>query len=180
MLADRILSEESLKTWMYLDTGNPPVVTCGIGHALFTVEDCLALPWDRPETVVRRDYGIVASQPPGYLADWYQQFTTCRLNDFFLHELLERDIDRQVKILRGQFPRFKEYPEKAQEALSEMAFNLGGNFPKKWPRFSQAVRNQDWAQAAAECHREGVSGQRNKETAKLFLSALEEELPPAA
>jgi hypothetical protein len=42
MLADRILSEESLPTWMYLDTADPPVVTCGVGHALFILEDCLA------------------------------------------------------------------------------------------------------------------------------------------
>ena len=153
MLADRILAEEGLTTWMYLDTANPPVVTCGIGHALFTLEDCLALPWDQPEATVRYDYRGILGKPPGYKAGWYEQFTTSRLPEIFIRELVERDIDRQVKILRSHFPQFRDYPEPVEEALSDMAFNLGGNFPRSWPQFSQAVRNEDWTRAAAECHR---------------------------
>ena len=180
MLADRILSEESLTTWMYLDTANPPVVTCGIGHALFTIEDCLALPWDHPQDVVRQDYQTIAAEPPGYRAEWYEQFTTSRLAEIFLHELLERDIERQVKILRCHFLRYREYPEPAQEALDDMAFQLGGNFPRTWPQFSQSVRNEDWERVAACCHRKGISEQRNRDTADLFLAASEQESPSAA
>ena len=173
MLADRILSEESLTTWMYLDTADPPVVTCGVGHALFILEDCLALPWNQPKAVVERDYQIIAGKSSGYRAEWYQQFTTARLTGIFVRELLERDIARQVSILRGQFPHFKGYPPEAQEALADMAFNLGGNFPKTWSKFSQAVRNEDWAQAAASCHRKGISDKCNQETAALFLSVVQ-------
>jgi len=180
MLAYRILSEESLTTWMYLDTANPPVVTCGIGHALFTIEDCLALPWDRPEIIVRQDYQTIAGKPPGYRAGWYEPFSTARLTEIFVRELLEQDIDRQVRILRGQFPRYREYPDSVQEALADMAFQLGGRFPKTWPKFSQAVRNEDWEGAAAECSRQGTSEKRNQETAALFLAASDRELPPAA
>jgi hypothetical protein len=180
MLADRILSEESLTTWMYLDTANPPVVTCGVGHALFTIKDCLALPWDQPKAVVLQEYWVIASKPPDYIAEWYEQFTTSRLTEIFVRELLDRDIERQVKILRCQFPRYQEYPEPAQEALSEMAFNLGGDFPKAWPQFSQSVRNEDWFQAAACCHRKDISDQRNRDTSTLFLAASGQELPPAA
>jgi hypothetical protein len=175
MLVDRILSEESLTTWMYLDTANPPVVTCGIGHALFTIEECLALPWDQPWDVVRQDYQTIAGKPPGYKAEWYEQFTTARLAEIFVHELLERDMDRQVKILRGHFLRYREYPEPAQEALADMAFQLGGNFPRAWPQLSQSVRNEEWAQAAACCHRKDISEQRNRDTAALFLAASETE-----
>ena len=175
MLADRILAEESLTTWMYLDTARSPVVTCGVGHAMFTVEDCLVLPWDQPRDVVRQDYRTVAGEPPGYRAEWYEQFTTSRLGESFVHDLLERDIGRQVKILRGQFPRYKDYPEPVQEALADIAFQLGGNFPKTWPQFSQAVRNEDWEQAAAQCHRAGISEQRNRATAALFLAASQTE-----
>ena len=177
MLADRILSEESLTTWMYLDTASPPVVTCGIGHALFTIEDCLALPWDQPRNVVRQDYQTIAGKPPGYRAEWYRQFTTSRLTEIFARALLDRDIERQVKILRGHFPRYGEYPEPAQEALDDMAFQLGGNFPRTWPQFSQSVRNEDWSRAAACCHRKDISEQRNRDTAALFLAASEQESP---
>jgi hypothetical protein len=180
MLADRILSEESPTTWMYLDTADPPVVTCGIGHALFILEDCLALPWNQPKAVVERDYQTIAGKPPGYRAEWYEQFTTARLTGIFVRELLEQDIARHVSILRGQFPRFKDYPPEAQEALADMAFNLGGNFPKTWPLFSRAVRNEDWEMAAACCHRKDISDQRNQDTSALFLAASERELPPAA
>jgi hypothetical protein len=172
MLADRILAEEGETTWMYLDTADPPVVTCGIGHALFILEDCLALPWNQPAATVSHDYRGIAGKPPGYKAEWYRRFTTARLTDIFVCELLEQDIERQVRILRGQFPHFKDYPAEAQEALSDMAFQLGGNFPKTWPLFSRAVRNEDWKQAAASCHRKGISEKRNKETMELFLSAV--------
>ena len=176
MLADRILSEESLTTWMYLDTANPPVVTCGIGHALFIAQDCLALPWNQPQATVLHDYRSILEKPAGYKATWYERFTTSRLPDAFVHELLERDIERQVKILRGQFPRYKNYPEPVQEALADMAFQLGGAFPKTWPNFSRAVRNEDWTMAAAQCHRKGASEERNRATATLFLSAVEPPL----
>jgi len=180
MLADRILSEESLITWMYLDTADPPVVTCGIGHALFILEDCLALPWNQPKTVVQRDYQTIAGKPPGYRAEWYRQFTTARLAEIFVRDLLERDIERQIKILRCHFHRYRDYPEPVQEALGDMAFQLGGNFPRTWPQFSQSVRNEDWARAAAYCHRKDISDQRNRDTSALFLAAAERELPPAA
>ena len=180
MLANRILSEEALTTWMYLDTANPPVVTCGIGHALFTIEDCLELPWDHPRNVVRQDYQTIAGKPPGYRAEWYEQFTTARLPEILVRELLDRDIERQVKILCCHFLRYREYPEPAQEALGDMAFQLGGNFPRTWPQFSQSVRNEDWSRAAACCHRKDISEQRNRDTAALFLAASEQELPPAA
>jgi hypothetical protein len=171
MLTDRILAEESLTTWMYLDTASPPVVTCGIGHAMFAIEDCLALPWDQPPDAVRQDYQTVVGKPPGYRAEWYGQFTTSRLTESFARELLEWDIERQVKILRGQFPRYKGYPEPVQEALADMAFQLGGKFPRTWPQFSQSVINEDWVQAATCCHRKDISEQRNRDTAALFLAA---------
>src|ERR1019366_10653309 len=94
MLADRILSEESPTTWMYLDTADPPVVTCGIGHALFILEDSLALPWNQPKAVVERDYQTIAGKPPGYRAQWYEQFTTARLTGIFVRELVLEDEQR--------------------------------------------------------------------------------------
>jgi hypothetical protein len=178
-LADRLLSE-GLTTWMYLDTADKPVVTSGVGHAIFTLEDCLALPWNQPEAVVRKDYVTISAKPKGYKASWYAQFTTSRLAESFVREQEQRDTDREVKILRGQFPRYKQYPEPVQEALADMAFQLGGSFPKHWPQLSQAVRNEDWARAALCCHRKGASDERNRETAQLFLKAANEELPPAA
>lgn len=179
-LADRLIEEEGVCTWMYQDTAVPPVVTCGVGHALFAVENALVLPWDQPEAQVRADFAFVRSAPSGRVAKWYAQFTKARLTPEYIRQLLEADIEAAIVGVKRHFPTFDSFPASAQSAIQDLAFNLGPNFPRAWPHFKAAVLAGDWATAAAECHRKGISEARNKATAELLLAAAGPVLPEAA
>jgi hypothetical protein len=41
----RLLDFEGSCTWMYRDTNPAGIVTCGAGHALFSAEAAILLPW---------------------------------------------------------------------------------------------------------------------------------------
>jgi Ca2+-binding RTX toxin-like protein len=77
---------------------------------------------------------------------------------------------RQVAV--NAFPDFDEYPLKVQEAIFDMAYNLGGF--GAFPTFSAAVRRQDWVTAARESNRPQVGELRNRVVRELFLSAAQE------
>lgn len=172
-LVDQLLTEEGVVLHMYLDCAVHPNVTCGVGHALFTVEDALALKWNVKDEQVRADYAFVHSAPPNRIASWYAQFSQARLTPEFVRELLEQDIAKEVARLKRHYPSFDTYPDAAREALSDMAFNLGGNFPLQWPNFTAAVLAGNWKLAALRCHRKPpVNDARNKATAELFLRAV--------
>jgi GH24 family phage-related lysozyme (muramidase) len=68
-------------------------------------------------------------------------------------------------------PNWHSYPGPAQEALFDMAFNLGLGGLLKFPTLLKAVNEGDWATAAAQCHRRGIQNARNQATAALFLQA---------
>ena len=76
-----------------------------------------------------------------------------------------------VMKVAAALPKWNTYAEPAQEALFDMAFNLGLGGLKKFPHMLRAVDAGDWATAAAQCHREGISEERNRATAALFLQA---------
>ena len=73
--------------------------------------------------------------------------------------------------LAAALPKWHTYPEPVQEALFDMAFNLGLGGLKKFTTLLHAVNTGDWATAAAQCHRIGISEERNRATAALFLQA---------
>lgn len=169
-LIDKLLEEEGITTWMYKDSKD--IVTCGVGHALFTVENALVLPWNQTPVAIKCDYDAVKAAPGGYRASWYASLTKSRLAPEYVHQLLEADIDANIVILRKYFPYYGSYPKPAQLALADMAFNLGGHFPKAWPKLRDAVTTHDWCKAADECHRQGISQARNTRTQELFKSAV--------
>jgi hypothetical protein len=177
-LADRLIEEEQLVCWLYLDTSKPPVVTCGVGHALHTVDDALALPWDHPADQVRADWAAILAAPPGRIARTYAWRTESRLPEAFVRELLERDIADARAGWHRHFPHYDHFPAGPSEALDDLAFNLGPNWPVElragipvWPHLTAAVNAEDWPAAAANCHRRDVSDKRNADTAALFASA---------
>jgi hypothetical protein len=54
-----------------------------------------------------------------------------------------------------------------------MAFNLGVNgLISHFPRLIAAVKARDWKTCAAQCHRNGISDERNQKTLDLFRQAL--------
>ncbi|HEY7392294.1 MAG TPA: hypothetical protein VH640_27495, partial [Bryobacteraceae bacterium] len=88
-----------------------------------------------------------------------------------LVSLATADIERFQEALTKTFPQWSTFPEPAQEALFDMAFNLGIAGLHKFPKLLAGVNSQNWEIAAAECQRQGISEARNQETASLFRRA---------
>lgn len=162
---------------MYLDTKG--YVTVGVGQLLRTVDDAQALDFVNRDThekatdeEIAQDFRAVENEEPGYRASHYRQFTKLDLPEQAIDDLLDSRIAEFENGLRGEFPGFDSFPEAAQAGLLDMAFNLGiSGLVNKFPTFTRAARQQDWATCARECRRSGIGDRRNEETRKLFEEA---------
>jgi GH24 family phage-related lysozyme (muramidase) len=159
---------------MYLCTGGE--VTIGIGHAILREADAVTLAWtvgSRSATAeeITADWGRVAAAEKGKVAIAYQGLTNCRMSDHDIDALIASDVDRFTAQLEQALPNWNRYPEPAQHALFDMAFNVGLGGLKKFPRMLAAVKAGQWEIAAAQCHRQGIDDERNQQTADLFLQA---------
>jgi len=170
----RLKQFEGITNYMYRCTGGD--VTVGIGHALLAPANASALTWQVNGAAaslgqVATDYHAVAAAPLGEVATAYQHLTQCRLADADVEALVAADIVAFEQKLEQALPDWHNYPEPAQEALFDMAFNLGLGGLLKFQMLLKAVNAGDWATAAAQCHRKGISDARNQATAALFLQA---------
>jgi GH24 family phage-related lysozyme (muramidase) len=171
---ERLKNFEGHVTYMYRCTGG--AVTTGVGHALLTVADATSLHWEisglpAAPTEIVEDFNKVAAAPKGLPAAHYEPLSGCRLPENYLVTVAAADIERFERELKEKFPEWPSYPELVQEGLFDMAFNLGVAGLQKFPRFLAAVESRNWEDAAAECHRLGVSEARNQEIASLFRQA---------
>jgi GH24 family phage-related lysozyme (muramidase) len=91
--------------------------------------------------------------------------------DSDIDALIAADVTRFETSLAAALPNWNTYPAPAQEALFDMAFNLGLGGLQKFPSLLAAVDAGQWDVAAAQCHRKGIGESRNQETAALFLQA---------
>jgi len=160
---------------MYLCTGGE--VTVGVGHALESIEDACTLGWRigaRPATreEIAADYRAVSSAEMSHTAAFYKKVTKCSLDDPAIAALVDDDITKFEAELRTKLVKWETYPETVQQALFDMAYNLGVNgLLKKFPKMFAAVNSGDWETAAKECRRNGIADQRNAATAELFRVA---------
>lgn len=159
-----ITKHEGRLLQMYLDSKG--YVTCGVGHALFTVYDALSLEWLRYDHTRAENNQIIAAwtavkskqrQDP-------QLFLAYEESDY----ILAVDLNRFTKVLFEGFPEIDTYPEGPQIAMYDIAFNCGSL--AKWPKLSAAVKAKDWNTAASESYRPAVSHERNIDTANQFLA----------
>ncbi len=170
----RIELFEGRVPYMYRCTGGD--VTVGVGHAMLRAADAVKLSWSiagRPATAdeITSDWNRVAAAEIGKVASAYQALTQCRMSDDDIDALLAADVDAFTAQLARALPHWNSYPETAQEALFDMAFNLGLGGLKKFPHMLAAVDAGQWEVAAAQCHRQGIGDTRNQQTANLFLEA---------
>jgi len=161
---------------MYRCTGGE--VTVGIGHAIPGAADAARMPWEiagraASASEAQTDFGKVAAAPIGQLATNYAALTQCRLSDEHIRGLVEADVQTFETRLAASFPKWSAYPEPVQEALFDMAFNLGIGGLKKFVKLLQAVDAGNWETAAQESHRQGIGQQRNDATADLFRQAMD-------
>ncbi|MBV8732128.1 MAG: hypothetical protein JO336_20160 [Acidobacteriia bacterium] len=177
VLARLVLFEGSVNH-MYRCTGGE--VTAGVGHAIPVSGDALRLDWQingrkASALEISGDFARVRAAAKGMLPSHYEPLSVCRLSENFLTQLANEDITAVEAALTRAFPAWHSYPEPVQEALFDMAFNLGMAGLRKFPKLLAAVTAGDWATAAAECERQGISPARNEATAALFRSASESE-----
>ncbi len=169
--AKRLKQYEGSTSFMYLDTAG--VVTAGAGHAIFDCTHALTLPWEGapPAAAIAADYRRVASAQRGHAAAHYAALSTCRLTDDSIGALLLADVAAFEAELARRLPAWSSYPEPAQQALFDMAYNLGIGGLMKFHGLLAACNAGEWETAATQCHRSGIGEARNQTTAALFREA---------
>ena len=160
---------------MYRCTGGE--VTVGIGHAIPGAAEAAQLQWEiagqaASASQAQSDFGNVAAAPKGMLAANYAALTQCRLSDEHIRSLVKADVQNFETRLAASFPKWISYPQPVQEALFDMAFNLGIGGLKKFVKLLGAVDAGDWETAAQESQRQGIAQARNNATADLFRQAI--------
>jgi hypothetical protein len=176
----KLLEFEASVPFMYLDDAEPPVVTCGIGHAMFSVNDALGLPWsigdlDALPAQIAADYLKVKQARPGYAAGHYKGLTICRLGDDDIRGLCRAEFLGHLAKFRKHVPDIGFYPVPAQLACGDLLFNLGPDFTVngEWPKLTLAIFANDWTTAAVQSHRAPpINAARNKYVHDLFLSCV--------
>jgi GH24 family phage-related lysozyme (muramidase) len=170
----RLKRFEGVVPHMYQCTGGD--VTIGVGHAIPAAADAGKLAWSvdgSPATAMQahNDFVKVAAALKGLAAARYESLTQCRMSAEDIDALLLADMRLFESKLGDALPGWPSYPVPAQEALFDMAYNLGIGGLLKFHRLLAAVNAGQWMATAAQCHRRGINDARNAETANLFLQA---------
>jgi len=174
--------------YMYQDTAAN--VTVGVGNLLADVAAAQELAFvvrptggsDPDHAIaatpdqIATDFHNVAAQPKGQDFRYYEKFTALTLPEAAIQALLLRRVQEFHAQLTEAFPDYDAYPAEACAAIFDMAFNVGfEGLLVKFPRCTQAVREGDWAAAAAQCNREGIRPYRNAWTVAQFQQAATRE-----
>lgn len=162
---------------LYLDTVGR--VTVGIGNMLPNLAAAQDLPFVRkvdqaPASLaeIRGDWMSVTSQPGAHLASFYAPHTKLELPAAEIDALYQSRVAEFRKQLQGVFTSFDAFPDVAQLAILDMAFNLGvGALRNTWPKFRAAVNAENWTDAAMHCVRPTARPHRNAGTQALFHEA---------
>ncbi len=188
-LLPSLAQHEGSFLFLFLDTAG--LVTCGLGHMVPNLAASQALPWqpDDPATIAS-DFAIVAGMPKGKVAVFYEEATVCRLPANWPEQDAAQRLETEfLPPLRALFAggnymgklAFDAFPLPAQVVLLDMSYNLGigrartATHPAsglcEYALMLTACSRGDWATAAKECSRRGISAARNAWTAAQFQSA---------
>lgn len=166
---------EDVISHMYLDTVGK--VTIGTGHLVPSAAAAGTLLMKVAATgkaatpaQKKAEYAEMKKQEPGKKASYYEQFTMLAMDAAESDALLLADLMRSEGDLKSIFSGYASFPAAAQEALVDMAFNLGKTKFLKYADLIAACNAADWKTAAAECHRNGIPQDRNDEIRLLFES----------
>ena len=169
--------------YMYLDTRG--LVTVGVGHMIPSAADAKKLKFFHrkgrkhatPDEIAT-EYDRVDAMDQGHAASFYGPSAQLEMHQHEITSLLMHQIRGFETKLKANFPQFDTYPEDAQLGLLDMAYNLGtSKLISSFPTFCKAVKARDWKTAAAECHRNGPSDERNNKVKQLFLNSAKLDQP---
>ncbi|HEV2178259.1 MAG TPA: hypothetical protein VGW33_13825 [Terriglobia bacterium] len=167
---------EGIVPWMYLDTKG--FVTVGVGEMLANAERAQSLAFvdgaGQPSTpdAILGDYNRVLALAPARLPGFYRATTSPILPHASIDALLLQHLTYFDGQLGQEFTNYAAFPDPAKLGLLDMIYNLGvtGLF-HGYPSLMRFVRNGDWTNVAAQCHRNGPSQARNDWTREQFLAA---------
>ena len=177
-LKARLRLHEGVVPHLYLDTLG--LVTCGVGHMIPAPDAMAGVEMVRvdgttatPEEEIAEWHRVKELQP-AMLPRYYEERTTLRMTPAAVNALQDADVAGFHSALIHLLPGFSEFPDAAQEALLDMAFQLGaGGLISKFPHLAVATKARDWQACADQCHRAGIQEWRNTATADLFRRAAE-------
>jgi GH24 family phage-related lysozyme (muramidase) len=176
---------------LYLDSRGLP--TIGVGHRVINESAYLALPVlkphgsdeaspDKKKDEWARVLGFLAQpgfDPSRHTARFYldpkslllseRLKRTSEVENIFLQDLTTHwtDVPKWV----NDSAVYASLPSPVRIALLDMVYTLGLNKMANYVNLRAAVLVRDWARAAAECDRGGISNDRNAFTRWLFLTA---------
>ena len=163
-------------------------ITIGIGNKFESVEDAVVLQGSffitdangeqraATEQEIRDEFNNLPSQPADcdttkegrkkcYAHTHWETRSNLVLSDEARNGLCQgRVVNEFIPGLRSIYgaDAWEAMPTRVQYALVDMAYNLGtGGLRNDWPKFNRAIRNQDWAGAAAESNRPQLNNERN-------------------
>jgi GH24 family phage-related lysozyme (muramidase) len=185
---DFIRRYEGEVAFMYLDTKG--LVTVGIGNLIDPVALALPLPFQfKAQNELGRPAGRAATRAE-IEAEWSclesnpnrralisgghracEPVTNLELSPENRRQLFETKSAANERQLIAQFPDFQVWPADAQLGLLAMAWGLGAAFPERWPKFSAACRQRDFAGASAESTIRDWRAERNIASCTLFSNA---------
>lgn len=128
---------------------------------------------------IAKDYRRVSNAAgPGhnYGAGYFRRFTQLEISRETADALMYQVLDEKVSGLKTAFPDFETYPEEAQMALVDMAYNLGvQGIVTNFLSFTRAVRNRNWTGAANQSNRYQLFDERNQFVYDLLVEAQQVE-----
>jgi GH24 family phage-related lysozyme (muramidase) len=182
-LKDHFVKWEGNYPYMYLDSRG--IVTVGIGHALAKKGNAQSLPFERigidaTWEEIGQAFDEISKESQSQKAapkkaERFADKTSLNLVQDSIDSILYGDYLKSLNHLLIVFPDFSNFPFQAQLALLDMNFNLGDGGFNGYKDLISAVKNKHWDIAALECHRGGVSAERNVETARQFFDTHEDK-----
>jgi GH24 family phage-related lysozyme (muramidase) len=160
---------EGIVRHLYLDSVGK--VTCGVGFMLPDEAACGRMVWTPNAQEAIADFRRLREEHGPYekfAAAHYRPMVRAHLSEGFMREEFARRSAAFVKQLGSTF--VASIPIPGQIALLDMAYNLGVAGVAKFHNLHTAIAAKDWAAAARECHRGGVSELRNQATAAQWLA----------
>jgi GH24 family phage-related lysozyme (muramidase) len=180
---------EGRKAYVYNDNAVPPNRTVGVGCMLKDAATACLLPFRNTSAgrsatreEIAADFARVEAMPGGLAASRYQGPPGIELSDDDITSL-------GIANLRNEFlpgilalcPSFDDFPQPAQSALIDMAWNLGLGAARTathkatglhgFPSLLAACSRGDWATAAKESHVATSRDERNAWRAAQFTAA---------
>lgn len=172
---------------MYLDTkGN---VTVGCGEMLPNAIAAQRLPFFTKTSAgietqsnparIAADFSMVSSMKPGLrpIAYYFAQASYLKQPD--INALTAGTIAIVENEAKTAFPNLDLWPDTAQLAIVDMAYNLGiGKLVREFTHLRAACIAARWWDAAIACHRLGIGDARNTWTVEQFKAAAAYQSSP--